>query len=82
MAAELDLLLEAGDADFEELVEVARDDAEEAQALEQRHAARRRPGQNAPVEGEQRELPVEEMLGGEVRQLPCRGTCQRLLCSN
>jgi hypothetical protein len=38
-AAELDLLLEAGDADLEELVEVARDDAEEAQALEQRHAS-------------------------------------------
>jgi hypothetical protein len=38
-AAELDLLLDAGDADLEELVEVARDDAEEAQALEQRHAS-------------------------------------------
>jgi hypothetical protein len=37
--AELDLLLEARDADLEELVEVGGDDAEEAQALEERHRA-------------------------------------------
>ena len=33
-----DLLLETGDADLEELVEVAREDRQEADALEQRIA--------------------------------------------
>ena len=37
---ELDLLLQAGDADLEELVQVGRDDGDEAQPLEQRHACR------------------------------------------
>jgi hypothetical protein len=61
----LDLFLEPGHADFEEFVEVARDDAEEAQAFEQRHAFVFGLGQNAPVEGEQTEFAVEVVFGRE-----------------
>jgi hypothetical protein len=65
MAAQFELFLESGDADFEKLVEVGRDDAKKAQALEQRHAIIGGLGQYTPVEGKQGELPVEEMLGGK-----------------
>ncbi len=40
---QLDLLLQAGDADLEEFVQVAADDAQEAQALQQRRAGDLRP---------------------------------------
>jgi hypothetical protein len=69
--AELDLLLEAGDADLEEFVEVAGDDAEEAQALEQRHAGVGRLAEDAAVEGEQGQFPVEEVLGREAFGARC-----------
>ena len=45
-----ELLPDAGHADLEELVEVAADDAEEAQPLEQRHAAVLGERQHAPIE--------------------------------
>ena len=57
----LDLLLQAGDADLEELVQVRRNDGEEAQPLEQRHRIVGRLRQHAAVELEQAQLPVEEM---------------------
>ena len=58
------LLLEAGDADLEELVEIAADDAAEAQALEQRDVGVLREREHAAVEREQRELAVDERCVG------------------
>ncbi len=55
----LDLLLEAGHADLEELVEVAREDGQEADALEERVALVARLVQDARVEVEPRELTVD-----------------------
>ena len=48
-----------GDADLEELVEVAADDAQEAQPLEQRNVRVLRQREDAPVEREQRQLAVD-----------------------
>ncbi len=64
-APSFDLLLQAGDADLEELVQVAADDAQEPQPLEQRHRRVLGLRQHAPVELEQAELAVEEVLRGE-----------------
>ena len=58
---ELDLLLQARHADLDELVEVGRNDTQEPQPLQQRHALVRRLGQHAPVELEEAELAVEEV---------------------
>ena len=73
VAAHLDLFLEAGDADLEEFVEVAGDDAEEAQSLEQRHARVGDLGQDAAVEGEQRKFAVDEVVGGETAGIGVHG---------
>ncbi len=54
-----ELLLDARDADLEELVQVAADDAQEAQPLEQRHLGVLGQREHAPVEVEQRELAVD-----------------------
>ena len=59
--AELDALLETGDADLEELVEVRRDDGDEAQPLEQRHRVVGRLRQHAAIERELAELAVDEL---------------------
>ena len=56
--AELDLLLDAGDADLEELVEVRRDDGQEAQPLEQRHGLVGGLREHAPLESEDAELAI------------------------
>jgi hypothetical protein len=72
-----DLLLQAADADLEELVEVARDDAQEAQALEQRVARVLGLLEHAAVEGEQAQFAVEEPLGrGHALLLRCDGHAQ------
>src|SRR5438067_514877 len=60
---ELDALLQAGDADLEELVQVRRHDGDEAQPLERRHRLVGRLREHAAVEGEDAELAVDE-LGG------------------
>ena len=52
-AAQAHLLLDAGDADLEELVEVARHDAQEAQPLEQRHGRIGGLGEHAALELQQ-----------------------------
>jgi hypothetical protein len=57
--AELDALLEAGDADLEKLVEIIGRDAEELQALEQRYLFVEGLGQYALVEFEQRKLAID-----------------------
>ena len=57
--ARLDLLAQAGDADLEELVEVAREDGQELDPLEQRVALVARLVQDAGVELEPRQLAVE-----------------------
>ena len=62
--AELDALLEAGDADLEELVEIVRRDAQELEALEQRHLFVERLREYALVEFEQRQLAIDVVLGG------------------
>ncbi len=54
-----DLLLEPGDADLEELVEVRGRDAQEAQAFEERDALVLRLLEHATVELEQGEFPVD-----------------------
>ena len=53
------LLLEARNPDLEELVEIAADDAQEAQALEQRNARVGGERQDPPVERERRELTID-----------------------
>ncbi len=61
------LLLDAGDPDLEELVEIAAGDAEEAQPLEERRVGVRGQREHAPVEGEERKLAVERSgVGGAV----------------
>ena len=57
--ARLDLLLQAGDADLEELVEVAGEDGQELDPLEQRVALVARLVQDARVELEPRQLAVD-----------------------
>ena len=63
-AADADLLLDARDADLEEFVQVARHDAQEAQALEQGYGRVGGLGEHAALELQQRELAVEEVFGG------------------
>src|SRR3990170_3269931 len=61
--ARLELLLQARHADLEELVEVAREDGQEARALEERIAGVGRLVQDAGVEVEPGELAVDERHG-------------------
>ena len=69
--ARADLLLEAGDADLEELVEVAVEDREELHALHQRVFRVLRKGEHARVELEPGELAVDvALLGGKGDLLP------------
>lgn len=58
----LDEMLEAGDADHEELVEVGAADGDEAQALEQRVVLARRLAQYALVEAQPGALAVQVVL--------------------
>jgi hypothetical protein len=60
---ELDLLLEAGNPNLEELIEIGRHDGDEAQALEQRHAVVGRLREHAALKREDAELAIEK-LGG------------------
>jgi hypothetical protein len=55
-----DLLLEARDADLEELVQVVAHDAQEAQPLEERDVRILRQCEHAAVEREQRQLAVDQ----------------------
>ena len=64
VGTEFDSLLQAGDADLEELVQVVRRDAQEAQPLEQRHVLVERLREHALVELEQRQLAVDVVIGG------------------
>jgi hypothetical protein len=59
-----DLLLDAGDADLEELVEVARHDAQEAQALEQRHGGVGGLRQHAALERSSESSRLRKCSGG------------------
>ena len=61
--ARLDLLLEAGDADLEELVEVDREDRQEADPLEERVALVARLVQDACIEVEPGELAIDVRNG-------------------
>ena len=66
--AERLLMNQSGNADLEEFIEVRVGDAEERQALEQRHVVVLGEFEYAPVELEQRQLPVEVQLrAGEIR---------------
>ncbi len=60
--SELEQLLEAGDADLEEFIQVARGDAQEPQPLEQRHRLVERLGKDPLIELEKRQLAVDEVL--------------------
>ncbi|TXT25305.1 MAG: Uncharacterized protein FD134_1116 [Gallionellaceae bacterium] len=60
-----ELLFQAGDADLEELVQVAADDAQVLQPLQQRDGGILRLRQHAPVKFQLPQLAVEEVLGGE-----------------
>lgn len=57
--------LEAGTRILEEFVEVAGNDAQEAQALQQRHALILRLRQHAAIEGKQAELAVKVVFRRE-----------------
>ncbi len=59
---QLDLLLQARDADLEELVQVRRDDAEELEAFEDGNGLVFSLRQHAPVEFEGLQFPIEEVL--------------------
>src|SRR5690349_24297069 len=61
--AELEALLEAGYANFEELVEVAGRDAQELEPFEQRDLFVERLREHALVEFEQRKLAIDVLLG-------------------
>ena len=61
--AQLLALLQAGDANLEELVEVGAGDAEEADALEQRQRLVVNLREHALVEVEKRQLPIDVVLG-------------------
>ena len=64
----LDLLLDAGDANLEKLVEVRADDREKLDALDQRLGWVLRFFEDAPVELEPAQLAIDEILrGGKVR---------------
>ena len=58
----VDLLLQAGDADLEELVDVLAQDRQEAHPLEQRQRLVLGHGEHAFVEVELRQLPVQVPL--------------------
>ena len=62
--AEFEALLEAGDADLEEFVEIVRGDAQELEPLEQRDLLVERLREHALVEFEQRQLAIDVVLGG------------------
>ena len=73
VAAELDLLLDARDPDLKELVEIGGNDAEETQSLQQRYPLVGHLSQYAPVEGQGRQLAVDEVFGRVVLQWGQRG---------
>jgi hypothetical protein len=75
-AAGRDLLLQAGDADLEELVEVAGEDRQEADALEQRVALVHRLVQHALVEVEPRQLAVDVRDTSARNRAPCASSKQ------
>ena len=62
-AAVLDLFLQAGDADFEEFIQIAGDDAQEFKPLQHRHARILGLRQHARIEGQQRQLAIRIKLG-------------------
>ncbi len=73
---DLHALLEARDADLEELVEVGAADAQEAQPLEQRHVGIACLLEYPPVELEQAEFAIDvEVVHSEVQrqQVYCLG---------
>ena len=74
LAVAFDLLLEAGHADLEELVQVGRDDTQKEQSLQQRHTLILRLCQDATVEGDQPQFAVEKMA---VRGVVMRDVCCR-----
>lgn len=62
------LLLEAGHPDFEEFVEVAARDADEAQALEEGHVRIGGLGEHALVEAQDAEFAIQERITERHRQ--------------
>ncbi len=72
-----DLFLEAGHAHLEEFVHVARDDAQEAQALQQGHGRIVCLRQHPALKGEYAELAVDEGIGaGQIHDEFIRGVLQ------
>jgi hypothetical protein len=60
--AELEQLLEAGDPDLEELIQIARGDAQELQPLEQWHARIQALRQHPLIELQRGDLAIDEVL--------------------
>src|SRR5204862_179705 len=70
LAAELLQLLESGDANLEELIEIAAGDAEEPEPLEQRHRLIERLVEHPLIELEKRQLAIDVVLGClEIRRI-------------
>src|SRR5207302_1488987 len=70
LAAELLQLLESGDANLEELIEIAAGDAEEPEPLEQRHRLIERLLEHPLIELEKRQLAIDVVLGClEIRRI-------------
>ena len=59
---ELDLLLQAGDSNLKELIQIAGADRHEPNPLQERQAPVQGQRQDAPIEAQPRELPVEVAL--------------------
>ena len=77
-AAQFGLFLQAGNPDFEKFIQVAADDAEVFQPLQQGHRGVFRLRQHAAVELEQTELAIEEILS---REGFCHGRrCESAAC--
>ena len=79
-----ELLAHPGHADLEEFIQIAADDAQEAQTFEQRDGCILRQGEDAPVEREQRKLAMDQRrrgrLGGRYwrhrdNEAPWEGRC-------
>src|SRR5262249_26563663 len=77
---ELDLLLQSRNANLEEFIQVRRDDAKKAHALEKRNRVVRGEREHPAIEGEQPELSVEKMRGrkGSLGHRPMRAARVKL----
>ena len=66
------LLLQSGNADFKELIEIARDDADEFQPLHQRHTRVGGLGEHTGIELQDAQFAIEQIARGQCRHVVFR----------